>query len=156
MPIRGWVYIISNKAMPGLIKVGYSTKDPQLRASELNHTGSPHPYFVEYDVLVTNPKDMETKTHSALSNKREGKEWFRCSVNEAINTVRLITNGKAITERALVANFTPQPQSESLNLYRDSAYCHGCHTLVQFNKPVNDATFSICPKCGRVVTSKLS
>ena len=42
--MKGWVYVISNQAMPDLVKVGFSTKDPTLRASELNHTGSPHPY----------------------------------------------------------------------------------------------------------------
>jgi hypothetical protein len=35
MAIRGWVYVIFNEAMPDLVKVGYSTKDPNLRAEEL-------------------------------------------------------------------------------------------------------------------------
>ena len=26
--LKGWIYVISNKALPGLVKVGYSTKDP--------------------------------------------------------------------------------------------------------------------------------
>jgi len=38
--MKGWVYVISNKAMSGLVKVGYSTKDPELRAAELSHTAS--------------------------------------------------------------------------------------------------------------------
>jgi hypothetical protein len=50
--MKGWVYVISNKAMEGLIKVGHSTKDPELRAQELDHTGSPHPYIVEYEMLI--------------------------------------------------------------------------------------------------------
>lgn len=154
MPIRGWVYIITNKAMPGLIKVGYSTKDPQLRAGELNHTGSPHPYSVEYDVLVTNPKDIESKTHSSLSKKREGKEWFRCSVEEAIETIRVVINGKAIVEKTSITNLSSQLGKEKPVSYRDSSYCYGCHTLVKFDKPVNGATFSICQKCGRVVRSE--
>ena len=28
MVIRGWVYVIVNRAMPNLVKIGYSTKDP--------------------------------------------------------------------------------------------------------------------------------
>lgn len=47
--MRGWVYIITNKSMPGLVKIGYTMKDPELRAAELYNTGSPHPYKVDYD-----------------------------------------------------------------------------------------------------------
>lgn len=154
MPIRGWVYVITNKAMPGLIKVGYSTKDPHLRAGELNHTGSPHPYSVEYDVLVRNPKDIESKIHSSLSNKREGKEWFRCSAIEAIETIRLVINGKEIVEESSITNSAAHLENDKAASYRGSSYCYGCHTLVQFDKPVNEATFSVCPKCGRVVKSE--
>jgi hypothetical protein len=32
----GWVYIITNESMPGLVKVGYSSKHPEYRAAELN------------------------------------------------------------------------------------------------------------------------
>ncbi|KFC76184.1 GIY-YIG nuclease family protein [Massilia sp. LC238] len=45
--MKGWVYVITNKAIPDLVKVGYSRKDPELRAAELNNTGAPHPYMVE-------------------------------------------------------------------------------------------------------------
>jgi hypothetical protein len=85
--IRGWVYIITNKAMPGLVKVGFSTKDPALRAADLNHSGAPHPFEVAFDILVEEPRDVEQKVHDALRGKREGKEWFRCSVEEAIYAI---------------------------------------------------------------------
>lgn len=49
--------------MPGLVKVGFSTKDPELRASELNNTGAPHPYVVDYDALVENSRDIEQRVH---------------------------------------------------------------------------------------------
>ena len=90
MLIRGWVYVITNKAMPGLCKVGFSTKDPTLRAKELGGggTGSPYPYIVIYDVLVENPLKVEQAVHRLLKNKREGKEWFRCSAGEAVRAVR--------------------------------------------------------------------
>lgn len=88
--MKGWVYVISNKAMPDLIKVGFSMKDPELRAIELNHTGSPHPYIVDYEVLVDEPRDVEQTVHGRLRNHREGKEWFRCSAEEAIATIKAV------------------------------------------------------------------
>lgn len=92
--VKGWVYVISNKAMPGLVKVGYSMKDPELRARELNHTGAPHPYAVDYEVLVDEPYSIEQGTHRDLSAKREGREWFRCTAEEAIAAITHVTKGK--------------------------------------------------------------
>jgi hypothetical protein len=84
---REWVYIMSNIAMPELIKVGYSMKDPALRADELNHTGVPHPYTLECDILVTGPRKIEQLTHIELRSVAEGKEWFRISAKSAYKTI---------------------------------------------------------------------
>jgi hypothetical protein len=71
--MRGWVYIITTKSMPRLLKVGFSTKDPLLRAEDLNNTGNPYPYKVEYDVLVNEPREIEKITHTALKNTTKTK-----------------------------------------------------------------------------------
>jgi hypothetical protein len=99
MAIRGWIYIITNKAMPGLLKIGYSTKDPVLRADELANTGSPHRYLVEYDALVSDPHSVEQKIHRALASKNEGKEWFRCEVDDAILEIRRLFQTSIILEK---------------------------------------------------------
>lgn len=96
--MKGWVYVISNQAMPGLIKIGYSTKDPELRARELNHTGSPYPYIVEYEMLIAEPYRLEQQVHKALRHHSEGREWFRCSAEEAIAVIQQVAEGKAIHE----------------------------------------------------------
>lgn len=72
--MKGWVYVISNRAMPGLVKVGYSEKDPEERAKELDHTGAPYPYIVEYEILVEGPYEIEQRVHQILSRYLEGKE----------------------------------------------------------------------------------
>ena len=79
----GWVYIFTNKAMPGLVKVGYTTKCPKERAQRLNHSGVPYPYVVEYAVQVEEPHSFEQQVHRNLADCRAGKEWFRCSVAHA-------------------------------------------------------------------------
>lgn len=96
--MKGWVYVITNKAMPGLVKVGYTMKDPELRAAELNHTGSPHPYVVDYELLVEEPRDIERDTHSRLRSFREGKEWFRCSSEEAIAAIKALVGPPPLVE----------------------------------------------------------
>ena len=102
MGVRGWVYVISNKAMPDLIKVGYSLKDPDLRANELDNTGAPHPYVVEYEVLVYNPLEIEQRAHKELNDFREAKEWFRCSLGEAIDAIqKIIGDGDILLENII-------------------------------------------------------
>jgi len=100
MSIRGWVYVITNRALPGLVKIGYSTKDPSLRADELNHTGCPTPYVVEYDVLVIDPREFEQKIHASLHEVIEGKEWFRCSLSHAIHAVKSVVGENIIIEKS--------------------------------------------------------
>ena len=96
--MKGWVYIISNKAMPGLVKVGISEKDPELRAQELEGPGVPHPYIVEYEMLVEGPDDVEEQAHHFLSTYREGKGWFHCSAEEAVLGIQRAAAGKPIIE----------------------------------------------------------
>ena len=76
--------------MPDLVKVGFSTKDPHLRAAELEGTGTPHPFKVEFDLLTLNPRSVEQAVHKRLASHREAKEWFRCSKEQAISTVKEI------------------------------------------------------------------
>jgi len=106
MRVRGWVYVISNQAMPGMVKVGFSTKDPTLRAKELGNTGSPHPYQVVYDALIEDPRGLEQRVHAELDHWREGKEWFRCDARHAVETIRRVA-GPLLLERALQSDLGP-------------------------------------------------
>lgn len=99
---RGWVYVMTNSAMPGLIKIGYSMKDPKLRAGELANTGVPVPYEVAYEALVDNPREIEQKTHRALAHANEGKEWFRCEVAMAVQQIKLSAGTEILLESLAV------------------------------------------------------
>ena len=96
--MRGWVYVISNKAMPGLLKVGFTLKDPALRARELGQTGVPHPFVVDYEVMVEHPRHVEQRIHSKLAHVRERKEWFRCTLPEAVGAIRALVGDGALLE----------------------------------------------------------
>ncbi|MBF0259852.1 MAG: GIY-YIG nuclease family protein [Desulfamplus sp.] len=96
--MKGWVYIITNKAMPDILKVGFTMKDPEIRAGELNHTGTPHPYKVEYHILIENPQAIEQKVHRQLYGKREGKEWFKCPIGDAIASIKTVAGAGVLLE----------------------------------------------------------
>lgn len=103
--------------MPGIVKVGFSLKDPELRAAELYHTGSPHKYFVDYEVLVNNPHDVEQSTHKRLRSHREGKEWFRCSAEEAIAAIKTVVDGQEQLENYKRAD---RKQAEAIVLNQEA------------------------------------
>ena len=69
--------------MPGLLKVGFTDREPHLRAQELGGTGLPFPYRVVHSVQVENGRLVERAAHACLREHNVGKEWFRCSFETA-------------------------------------------------------------------------
>ncbi|MEK6725095.1 MAG: GIY-YIG nuclease family protein [Deltaproteobacteria bacterium] len=145
--MKGWVYVISNKAMEGIIKVGHSTKDPELRAQELNHTGSPHPYTVEYEMLIEEPYRVEQAAHKVLSEFHEGKEWFRCTPEQAVSAIRQVAGNKQILE-----NFTRPEQS--IQKQERIGICPQC-TGDLVRKEIGTMHYLRCKGCGQVFPTSL-
>ena len=117
--IRGWIYIITNEAMPGLIKIGFSTKDPVLRASELDNTGIPYPYIVVYDALVMDPRTTEQNIHRLFQDRLEEKEWFRCSIESAISEIK-----SHLSEKIILEKFHVSMGEISAGRFRDNRICN--------------------------------
>lgn len=86
---KGFVYILRNEAMPGLLKIGYSVKVPTERKEELFTTGVPEPFNIAYYCLVENVKQIEAAAHRTLSEYRyrEGREFFQVELNTAIHAI---------------------------------------------------------------------
>jgi hypothetical protein len=150
MTIRGWVYIITNQGMPGLVKVGFSTKDPALRAEELNHTGSPYPYLVDYDMLVVDPATIEQKVHIHLKDSHAGKEWFKCSTQHAIAAIRSVAGGEKIHESVKPPAVTYYSNSAS-SMHSGVKVTHDARLREircwKCGAALNDQIEN-CPKCG--------
>jgi hypothetical protein len=88
----GFVYVLANKATPGIIKVGSTTAVPFRRAAELSEaSGVPFPHRVEYFVLVADCQEVERRVHVALQSCRvlRSREFFSASPTEAIESIRL-------------------------------------------------------------------
>lgn len=87
--MRGWIYVMTNPAMPGLVKVGFTMSDPAIRAQELDTTGVPQPYIVAYEAVTVHPRRLEARTHARLSavRMRTGREFFKCSTDDAVAAI---------------------------------------------------------------------
>jgi hypothetical protein len=75
----GFVYVLSNPAMPGLVKVGRTDRLPTQRAIELQTTGVPSPFVIEFAMWFPDPSRVEIIAHHELDDYRvsESREFFR-------------------------------------------------------------------------------
>jgi len=138
--MKGFVYIISNKSFPELVKIGYSTKDPKFRAKKFNNTGVPHRYTVDYAIQIEEPFLVEQKTHKILSAKKENKEWFRCSKREAIAAIEKAAAAFPVLHDK-VRVISPDKREEVLGKCRQ---CRGTRVL----EKIYNSRYSRCKACG--------
>jgi|TARA_B110000977_G_scaffold139017_1_gene176523 hypothetical protein len=94
------VYILTNEAMPGIIKIGWTDNAVEQRMKELDKTGTPLPFTCFYAKRVDDPRFVESKLHEAFDEFRirENREFFRMSADQA----------KAALEIASGEDVTPQ------------------------------------------------
>ncbi|MUK93765.1 hypothetical protein GNP80_15140 [Aliivibrio fischeri] len=87
----GFVYILSNESMPDLVKIGLTTALPEDRSKQLYTTSIPTPFKVEYRVLTSTPRMLESKIHEMLTSVRVSRrrEFFKLSVEDAIDAIRV-------------------------------------------------------------------
>ncbi|MFW0776378.1 MAG: GIY-YIG nuclease family protein [Rickettsiales bacterium] len=96
-PGIGNIYVLSNPAMPGMVKVGFTEKgEVQRRANELSSSSSvPLPFSIEHEVLVEDPRKFEALIHKKLKRFRVSpdREFFQIDVEEAIRDVDKVIFG---------------------------------------------------------------
>lgn len=99
----GIVYVLSNRAMPGLVKIGMTTR-PELdtRLKELYTTGVPVPFDVEYacEVKASDCNKIEKALHTAFDPQRVNinREFFQIKKEQAIAILELFNQKDVTTE----------------------------------------------------------
>lgn len=88
----GYVYVLSNPAMPGLVKIGRSKHSGRVRAQEIykqGGTGVPMPFKMEFEIWSEDCVSDELYIHEELTHIRvnSGREFFNLDVNDAIKFV---------------------------------------------------------------------
>ena len=89
--MSGFIYVMTNPAFPELIKIGKSQKDPTTdRVNELNQTGVPEPFKVEYYAFVGDENKFELFLHKKFLDERPNpqREFFSVSVSDAVFAIR--------------------------------------------------------------------
>ena len=103
------VYVLSNPAMPGLLKIGHTTNDPEVRMDQLyNAPGVPLPFECEKAVDVGDEeiaKQLEKALHRAFDPSRVNprREFFEIDIEQVEAILTAWPESKDVT---------PQVQSE--------------------------------------------
>ena len=113
-PVRGYVYILSNAHMPGLVKVGFTTRAVEERVAELNSgTAVPAPFVIEAIFPSGDPERHEQEVHDRLASTRlPGREFFR--ITSRCGMVNVRRAGRVTPERPVA----PLPHSTRRRAYR--------------------------------------
>ncbi len=84
-PKYGYVYILSNASMPGLVKIGRTSRSTARRKNELYQTGVPTPFTIEMEVLSPDCAALEADIHKELSQYRvnDQREFFELNLRDA-------------------------------------------------------------------------
>lgn len=101
--MSGFIYIMSNPTFKdGLIKIGMSDRDPtKYRKSELETTGVPDKFHVEYYAFVSDHYTLERKVHRNLDSSRPNKkrEFFQYPIPNAIDLIRQLAGSSIEYEK---------------------------------------------------------
>jgi hypothetical protein len=86
----GYVYCFSNESMPGILKIGMTTRTPMKRLNDANASSTwkpPTDYKIEFAKYVLEPLKTEKQIHAELSLSVDrinpNREFFKISIEEA-------------------------------------------------------------------------
>lgn len=110
---NGIVYVLTNPAMPGIVKIGKTARENvEARLNELYATGVPVPFDCEYAARVNDESDVEKAFHMAFGPYRINpkREFFQIEPEQAIAVLKLMA----------IEDVTPALQAEAEKVDEDS------------------------------------
>ena len=113
------VYVLTNPAMPGFVKIGYTTQDDvQTRMRQLHSTGVPEPFKCAMAVQVREgyAKTLEKALHTAFAPDQgnASREFFKMDPERVLAILRIwpgkdVTPSKANTKTKTHTQGTRRP-----------------------------------------------
>lgn len=90
MPSPGWVYVLTNPTLPGLVKIGQTTHTASLRARQLEREyGAADAFEVASKHATPDAPAVEAIAHRMLADCRQPRsELFACTPKDAAAVIR--------------------------------------------------------------------
>lgn len=122
----GYVYVLSNPSMPGLVKIGRSVRGGFARGKTFYQTGVPEQFVLEFELFTPRHEAIEASVHEKLGKYRcnPRREFFQCDPSEAAEAImsvylsEIVGNGSAIVDEIMYS-----ASADLLHL----AYLHNLH-----------------------------
>lgn len=125
----GYIYVLINPSMQGLVKIGKSARDPSERAKELSGaTGVPTPFVLVFHRFFQNCSKAEERVHALLEQRNyrvsDNREFFAASVNAVIDAILEVSEqlgGDASHDHQVQADALPASSINASDMTRDKA-----------------------------------
>lgn len=87
----GKVYILTNDAMPGIIKIGVTEGKIEERIRGLDNTSVPLPFRFYYAIETDRYREIESNIHNAFGEyrMRANREFFKMDPERAVSALRI-------------------------------------------------------------------
>ena len=97
--MKGWIYFAHNDSLQGLLKIGFTEKDPKQRISELSNTSLPSEFQLVYSAMIEHADEIERLLHKELEKHRKNKqrEFFDCDHQHAKKCFLKILNSRNLS-----------------------------------------------------------
>lgn len=156
--IPGFVYVLSNTKMPGLLKIGYTERTVEERAEELTrHTGVPGRFQIDAYFASEAPQADEARVHLLLANHRDSadREFFAVDLPNALSAITEVCGRPPCflhdcpPSRSAQAADNPTTRSERSHEFR-VLQCQDsrCRQRLRIPSSTSDVRVT-CTSCGR-------
>ena len=117
------VYVLTNPAMPGLVKIGMTTQlEVEDRMRQLYGTGVPVPFDCAFACQVKDATEVERALHFAFGDSRinPNREFFKLEPERVIAVLKLLKVDEITTEfeKQLEAETEEADKQSATNLKR--------------------------------------
>jgi hypothetical protein len=92
----GFVYLFTNEAMPGIVKIGFSQITLRERSKALETTGVPKKFEIEFAISTLEPQKLEKLLHKHFRKYHYGKEYFKCDIAILVKEIKLFLENEKI------------------------------------------------------------
>ncbi|MCW5199744.1 GIY-YIG nuclease family protein [Desulfobulbus sp. F1] len=85
------IYVLTNEAMPGLVKIGQTTDSVESRIAGLKHTGVPLPFECYFAAEVKDCAKLEKTLHQLFSENRVNlkREFFKVDPENVVLAISI-------------------------------------------------------------------
>src|SRR5699024_1543121 len=92
---KGYIYILINESMSGILKIGRTSRDPKIREKELSRpTGVPTPFNLVYQEYFHDSVKAESIIHNILEDNgyrlASNREFFTDDLSETIKIIQSV------------------------------------------------------------------